>query len=199
MDFSILDGTGKGYRQKVDSSGRAQVDSVTRTQSQAAILSGDGYNLATGAINLTNANESALFYLKNNEEFPLVIKEIIFIVGASIGGTTTATATIKRNATDGTIVDNAIAIDSESNRNFSSAKLLTADIYKGAQGYTTTGGTTFAASNRSNFSGTINFDADIIVLEKGNSIACSFTPATSNTSQDVNIAITCFLDKGFDG
>ena len=63
---TILDGTGKGYEAKVDSDYRLTVSSVSRDLSSESARIGENYNINTGAITLTTANESAVAYIKNN-------------------------------------------------------------------------------------------------------------------------------------
>jgi hypothetical protein len=67
-------------------------------------------------------------------------------------------------------------------------------VYKGVEGDTITGGTLFAASGRDVFDAPVVFDAAPIKLSKGNSIAISYTPPTSNTSQTVIVAATIFVE-----
>ena len=47
--------------------------------------------------------------------------------------------------------------------------------------------------SKPNNEGFFNFDAEIIVLQKGNSIAVEYTPASGNTSQEIKVAVTCFF------
>lgn len=193
--ITIKDGSGKGYETKVDRNQRLHTDAVSRSQLEQAALVSDSYNLNTGAITLTSANESGIFYIKNNENKPLVISEILVIVGATTGGSGDAICEIIKNPTTGTVVSNATNVDTAENRNFGSAKTLTANIYKGAEASTITDGTTFASTTRSAFGTLISFDAASIVLEKGNSLAVTYQPPAGNTSQIVRVAITAFLES----
>lgn len=194
MDISIKDGSGAGYSVKVDDAYRLHTDSVTRTQSQQAILRGDGYNLSTGSITLTSATQSAVFYLKNDSDVPLVFKEIGLRLGTSTGGTGSATITLTANPTAGTIISNALALSTAFNRNLGSSRTITGDYYKGAQGYTLTGGTSAATTGTSSFLDAIIFDADIFVLPKGTSIGVLVTPPTGNTSQTCVVFATAFYE-----
>ena len=193
MAEQILDGTGKGYRMKVDSNNRAQVFAISEGLSIDAAKSGENYNINTGAVTLTSANESAVLYLKNNEDKTFVIEDIIVILGASTGGTGDLTVEVIRNPTLGTIISGASDVDVIGNRNFGSSRLLTADVYKGAEGNTMTDGTVFSDTTRSTASTIVHFDADVIVLPKGTSIGVNITPQTSNTSMSVKIAVVGYL------
>lgn len=194
MDISIKDGSGAGYSAKVDSAYRMHVDAIERTQSQQAILRGDGFNLSTGLITLTSATQSAVFYLKNDGDIPLVFKEIGIRLGTSTGGTGSATITLTANPTAGTIISNALTLSTAFNRNLGSSRMITGDYYKGAQGYTLTGGTSAATTSTTNFDDPIVFEADIFVLPKGTSIGVLVTPPTGNTSQTCVVFATAFYE-----
>lgn len=190
----IEDGKGTKQKAKVDKQNRLHTNAVTFTEFQAAVLNGDGYNISTGVINLTSGSESALWYLKNNTNIPIVIKEILVIPQDSAGGTGNAVIRIYRNPKTGTIIDNSLAVETLANRNFGSERPLDATTYKGVEGDTITGDT-FAVSSRSVFDTPIAFDAEIIVLENSNTIAVSFQPPSGNTSQNVVIACTLIEER----
>ena len=195
MGFSIQDGTGNGNEARVDKDRRLHTQSVSRTELTNAILNGNGYNLSTGAITLTTDGTSALGYLKNDGEFPLVLSEILVILNPSSGGSGNGIITIIKNPTEGTVISNADTNVNVSNRNFASSKTITGIIYKGAEGLTVTDGSNFAVTTRdAAFSDVVSFDAAPIVLEKGNSLAVTFKPATGNVSQTVVVAGTAFVE-----
>lgn len=189
----IKDGAGGGYGALVDKNNRLHTESVAREVLTEAVFQGDGYNFNTGEMTLTSANESAVGYFNYTGDSPFVITEIIFIVGSTAGGSGQGEAKIYRNPTGGTIVDNAVPIDVSANRDFSSSKTIDGLIYKGAEGYTTTGGTIFADSTRTSFGAVITFDAAPVILRKGNSLSVSWTPPAGNTSQTVKIAATGYM------
>lgn len=196
MAEEITDGTGSGYSAKVDSNNRLHVRSVSSTELSNAVLQGEAYNVSTGSINLTSANESAVGYFKYDGDDPIVIKEILVIITPSTGGSGAGLIKIKKNPTGGTIISNAVPVSTAANRDFSSAKSLDGLLYKGAEGDTITGeDEDFAISTRdAAFSGVLAFDAAPIVLRKGNSLAITFEPATGNTSQDIVVAGTIYVD-----
>lgn len=184
-----------GNGAKVDSNNRLHTESVNRTVLTEAVFKGEAFNFNTGAITLTTGGESALLYLSYDGSDPFVVTEIIFIIGSASGTLTSdGTAKILRNPTGGTIVSGAVNIDIAANREFSSSITVSGDLFKGAEGNTITGGTTFADTTRSSgFTGTINFDAAPIVLRKGNTLAVTWTPPAGNTSQVVKIASTGYI------
>lgn len=194
MATEIQDGSGSGNRAQVDSDHRLHVNSVGRTQLEQAVLLAESYNLSTGSVTLTSANESATFYLKYTGKDPLVIKEFLIILGASTGGSGNGLVKIFKNPTAGTIVSGAVDVSSNINRDFSSSNLLDASIYKGAEGNTLTDGEVFAITSRDVFDEPIVFDAAPIVLRKGNSFGIKYTPPTGNTSQSVVVAATVFVE-----
>ena len=191
----ITDGSGDGYQAKVDSNNHLHTEAVTTTQLKTACIRGDAFNFNTGAITLTSGNESAIGYFGYQGDDPFVITEILLILGAATG-TLTSDGTVKiyRNPTGGTIVSNADPIEIAANRNFSSSKVVSGNMYKGAEGYTITGGDLFAESTRgSSFSGVIPFDAGPIIVEKANTLCVSWEPPTGNTSQVVKVAATGYV------
>ena len=193
MGHQIEDGTGNGNRARVDSDKRLHVNSVSRTQLEQAVLLGQAYNVSTGSMTLTSANESAVGYFKYNGNDPLIIKEILVILGDS-NGTGSGLIKLIKNPTAGTIISNAVNVSAAINRDFGSANVLDANAYKGAEGDTITGGTTFAITSRNENAQVVTFDAAPIKLRKGNSIAVTYTPPSGNTSQSVVVAGTVFVE-----
>jgi hypothetical protein len=195
MSEQIIDGTGTGYKAKVDSDNRLHINGVVRQQVEQAVLVSDAYNVSTGSMSLTSANESAVSYFKYNGDDPIVVKEIIAVLGASIGGSGSGVIKILKNSTLGTIITEAKPVATATNRDFGSSKVLEADAYKGEEGDTLTDGDVFAVTSRdAAFAGVVSFDAAPIVLRKGNSISVTFTPAPGNTSQSIVIASTIFVE-----
>lgn len=195
MSDFLRDGTGKGYLQKVDGNNRAATRSVNTPENEAATKIGDSYNINTGLIDLTSADETPIIYVKNNESVNLHIKAIVFAAWTSTGGSGTdgvPKLVIVRNPTTGTLIDNANAVDINSNRNFGSSKNLTVDAYKGATGETFTDGSDHIIVHLGTSGRTfIGIDE---VLPKGASIGVKYTPQGSNTSQQVYAAIICHLE-----
>lgn len=185
MKTVVTDGSGKGYRQKVDSKNRAWTDSVSRMQLEQSILDSAGFNVATGLINLTNANQSALFYIKNDDERAMELVELGVRFGASAGGSGSLSIALTANPSAGTIIDNADAVATNFNRDLGSTRQINGDVYKGGQGYTLTGGISAAATSTSDLPGVILFDAAPFIIRQGNDLGILFTPPSGNTSIDV--------------
>ena len=193
MAEQIIDGKGTGKRAEVDSNNRLKTFSVSEGLSLDAAKKGENYNINTGSITLTSANESSVLYIKNNEDKNFVIEDVIIILGASTGGTGDLSINLVRNPTTGTIIDNATDADVVANRNFGSSRELVANVYKGAEGYTLTNGSDFADTTRSSASTVVHFDAYVIVLPKGTSLGVNIDPQASNTSMAVKVAIVGYL------
>jgi sRNA-binding regulator protein Hfq len=189
----IQDGTGKGNLAKVDSNQRLYTNAVTREEVELSIFLGNGYNINTGLITITNAGvDNGVWYLKNNGTDDVVIHEMLIILGTSTGGVGDGTLKVFRNPTTGTLISGALAVEANVNRNFSSSNAMEVLTYKGVTAATVTDGTTLGSTNRSGAS-VINFTSTPFILKTGNSIGVTWAAATSNTSQSVRIATTAFV------
>jgi hypothetical protein len=179
MGQQIEDGSGAGYRAKVDSTNKLNTRAVIEDSSIEAAINGEQFFVTSGGINLTSASASAVLYYKNEESYPLLMDRIVFGAGVSTGGTTNScTIAIKVNA-DG--LSSSAGTLTAVNSNFGSAKTLTVtNSEKGAEAATVTNGTTgptFFFPDKL----TSVFESRVI-LEPGNSVAISVTPPASNTS-----------------
>jgi hypothetical protein len=141
----LEDGAGGSHKAEVDSKNRLSTKSVSKSSSEQAIIEGRGFNVSTGLITLTSDSESGVGYFKYNGDGLLIIKEILVILGDSTGGSGVGRVEIIRNPSGGTVIDNAVDVSTAANRNFASAVLLNGDAYKGAEGNTLTGGTSFVS------------------------------------------------------
>ena len=159
----------------------------TVSEQDAESLVGESYNINTGLINLTSANESAVMYLKNTDTKNHIIPGMAFFLGNSTGGSGDWMITIVRNPTAGTIVSGASAVAINANNNYGNSQTLTADVYKGAEGNTLTGGADHILIGATG-SGRVFVSLTYLVLEPGSSIGVKITPPTSNTSADVYVA-----------
>jgi len=189
----IDDGTGKGNKAKIDSNNRLYTNAVTREEVELSIFLGNGYNINTGLVDITNAGvDNGIWYLKNNGSDDVVIHEILIILGTSTGGTGDGTLKVFRNPTAGTLISGALAVEANVNRNFASSNALDVTTYKGATAATVTDGATFGSTNRSG-TAVINFTSTPLLLKNGNSIGITWAAASGNTSQSVRIATTAFV------
>lgn len=194
MPETLRDGTGSGSLAKVNANNRLYVNSVSTSEDKKATEDGDSYNLNTGAITLTNAADTPVFYLKNNETQDLHITAFAIGLGTSDGtATDEVRITVIRNPTAGTIINSPTNVDINSNRNFGSSNTLTADVYKGATGDTMTDGTDHLLIFSPDF--TRAFITIDEILPTGASIGVKIRPPASNTSMDCYLAVICHLEN----
>jgi hypothetical protein len=175
---------------RVDNTNKAEVHSVQESEIDEATENGDSYNINTGNIGLTSQTESAIMYFKNNEDRDFSVDSLA--LGIDSSGTTgnDSIITIVRNPTS---VNFSNAVDMNANRNFGSSKILTADVYKGVEGSTITGGNDIAqfyADAGSRLYASIGF-----VLTKGDSIAIKIDTDTTSGTTNVYAAIIGHLKR----
>ena len=191
----IEDGTGTGKRLEINKLNRAKADAVTFDREDDAIAVGAGYQITSGQITFTSSGSaSGILYFKNDEDVDCVVDRVVLMVGT---GDTSGDwfHRIVRNPTGGTLIDNAVKAGI-SNSNHGSANLLNgngADIFKGVEGDTITGGTgvalpVHATSNR------IVFPIGRRV-PKGSSFAVEITSPTINSGSVIAVSVAhVFLD-----
>ena len=148
MSVTILDATGSGFKAKVDADNRLRVSSVNKTSSKQAIFDGDSFIVGTDIVTLTTDNESHLLYLKNTGNREMTIDIFSLSLGPSTGGSVLDAVTIRSliNPTTGTLISDATNVTTNINNLIGSSKLLTADVFMGAEGKTVTDGTIGAVS-----------------------------------------------------
>ena len=196
MAESIIDGRGTGSLAKVDGKGNLHTDSTVFSRGERASTEGEAFNINTGIIKLTSANKSSVFYLKNNQDYPMVIDTFFYLIGNSTGGSGDMIISIIRNPTNGTIVSGAVDCEMHGvNRNFGSSNTIENSlIYKGAEANTITNGVKFIESifNQSPTRAAIGVGA--IIIPKGSSISVEITPATGNTDVDIQVGLSLYLE-----
>ena len=189
MSSVTIKDSSTGYIAEVNSSKRLQTRSVTVSEQQQRSIDGYGFNLNTGTIALTSANESAVMYVKYTGTKTLHIQSVAVGVGKLGVSTDPVLVKMYRNPTDGTIVTNAVEGSQFENKNFGTATQLTSDFYKGVEGDTLTGGNLIAQfyANQSN-----RLFADIdFILPPQTSIGISLTPNDDGTGGNVYVALIC--------
>lgn len=140
-ELRLKDGTGSGNAAKVDVRNRLETHSTVITTSTQRSFDGAGYNLNTGKIALSDGSESSVFYMKYSGTTKFHVTRIVIGLGILAGTVSDSVEMfVKSNPTAGTIISNAVAVDMNANRDFSSANTLSADVYKGGQGDTITNG-----------------------------------------------------------
>ena len=140
-ELRVKDGTGSGYTAQVDNRNRIATLATTQGVSTQRSIDGFGYNLNTGKIALTDGAEAAVFYMKYTGTTKFHVTRIVIGLGI-LSGTVSESVEmfVKSNPSAGTIVNDAVGVDMNANRDFSSANTLPADVFKGGQGKTITDG-----------------------------------------------------------
>lgn len=197
MAEQIIDGTGRGFRVLVDSSNRLHTQAVTETIVESASEDGRAFNINTGTINLTTANESALLYLKNNGDRDIHISSVGYLLGNSTGGSGDVILKVIKNPTAGTVVSDAIATDILENKNVGSSNIITVDAYKGGEGKTLTDGSNFYYSLIAGAARPYVISTGTVVIPKGGSIGVKVTPQTGNTSMNIQIFLSAIEYKEY--
>jgi hypothetical protein len=188
--MQITDATGAGFAAKVDSSNRLRTRGVTSTEVNEEATLGNAYLISSGLVTLTSAAESAVLYLRNDEDDDLVLTRFIGSARASTGGSTShALVTLYSNPTGLTGGSGSDVVPK--NLNFGSTNTLLNTSELGQQGASIDGGEAFSAFVIP-LEG-LSSEGSSIVLPKGASIGISVVPPTGNTSLTVGIGINAHL------
>ena len=73
--MSLIEDASTGRSARVDSNNRLETQAISESLADAAANKGDRFNINTGTVTLTSASESAVLYIKNNEELFLTVTE----------------------------------------------------------------------------------------------------------------------------
>ena len=195
MTDYIQDGTGSGSRAKVDSKNRLHSFSTIETGGTEAALDGDLYNVNTGTVVLTSANESALLYMKNTDSVSWVINRVFYNAGTSIGGAGDFLAEVVANPATGTLIDSGVDLPVY-NLNFGSSKSLTSISKKGVEGSTVTDGQVRVGTIIPTSGTRVLISFDSIILEPGSSIGVTITPQTGNTAMNIQVGLNIYRITG---
>lgn len=187
MSFIIKSGIGNGKSVGVSSGKRLYTDSITETIQEAGVVAGETFNVATGVVNLTTDSESCIFYLRNLEDRDLLITSV-FINTNNGAGSVSGQPIFKvyRNPISGSIITNAVDVDTVSNSNFGSALILSGNIYKGVEGDTIGDASAVievALPPRAALS-FAEFNTRV-VLPRGAAYAVSYKPEAGTTNLDI--------------
>ena len=180
MSDFIKDGTGSGRNAKVGVANRLHTHSLAVSVPSLATSLGDAFNVSSELVTLTTAGESALLYIKNNEEEALSIITEFVNIGTATGSTAKGIIKFYLTPSAGTIVSDATEAQ-VLNRSIGNTQTLTADAYKGAEGKTFTDGSIIALPSPG---GAITSE---YIIPRGTSFGLSYTPATGTTSQQIQI------------
>jgi len=179
---------------KIDENRRLHTQSVSLSSAQAASENSRAYNINSDWITLTDAADTPVLYIKNNETNDLHITAFAIGLDTATNGSATelSTVTVVRNPTTGTIISSTPTdAPMVSNNNFGSNDTLTADVYIGATGDTMTNGTDHAKIGVSDFNRL--FASIDVVLPKGSSVGIKIDPPAGSNSFPVYAAALCHV------
>lgn len=188
MGFQIEDGTGKGRKAGVDTTNKLLARATIESIFDEAAEEGLANFIGTPLITLTNAAESAIFYIKNNEDVDIIFENFYFVAEATTGGAPDMfRVSFYKNPTS---ISSGTAV-TPLNQNFGSSRILDATVEYGAQGSAVTGGTNAALLSFP--IGVFNDTNAKLILPKGTSLAITVTPPTGNTSMPVQFGARTIL------
>ncbi len=173
----IIDGTGGGFRAKVDSSKRLLTRSISVQEDAEANANGDSYVITDGGTLLTSASQSTILFFQTDNERDLKIDRVLALSTLSTGATLTAAWFFSFIKNPTSISEGTDFVPS--NNNFGSANTLEGTYQKGAEGVTLTGGTPFGAVPVSQVT-PFNFPVDVII-PKGQRLGVNIIPPPGNT------------------
>ena len=179
MSTTIQDGTGSKRKVAVNSKNKLETVAIISSEEIDVTRSGETYTVSSGTVSFTGSAETAMLYLKNNDDRDMTIDRAVVFIGSASGSLPHEDWTLKiiRNPpATGTIITNAVA-SGVSNGNHGSNNLPDATYYKGVQGDTLGGNAAgFPIQQQSN---RYIFPIQKI-LPKGTSIGLKLTPPASN-------------------
>ena len=185
----IKDGRGSGNNVRVGPTYRIYTDALTRTDRDIAALTGDAFNINTGSITLTSANESGVLYVKNDSTDHLVCSQLVYMFAGSTGGSGSGEVYVYRNPTEGTLRSGASTSGLRlENKNHGSNKPVDGEVFRGAEGNTVTDGDIYIETFLG-IGSTARLELGYLVLPQGTSLAVTVIPPAGNTSMDIKIAL----------
>jgi hypothetical protein len=181
-----------GDTAKIDVNNRLHTNALSVDVTLSETLNNNAYDISTGGlVTLTGTGESALIYLKNNNNEDLIVTTVFLDSTASTGGSGSGSLKWYLNPEAGTLIDDA----SEAltiNRRIGSPNNISADRYKATgESKTLTGGTEITFP--------VNAGVNILfgkpfVIPKGQRFGVSYTPPTGNSSMGIQIGLLVIVD-----
>jgi hypothetical protein len=190
----LEDGQGTGKKAGINGRNEVKTFSITESEAQASTFLGDAYNINSGDVTGLTAGDATLLYLKNDEDYDIIIEAVAIGLRGFTGLTDMAQITLIQNPTAGDIITDATPVSMNANRNFGSSKTLknTTLTYKGKAAGTITGGNDaiyFYSGNNSRLFANIGIE-----LPRGSSLAIKVeSDATAGTAY---AALVAFVKDG---
>ena len=187
MGRTIKDGTGSGYEAAVDKTNRLKSRSISEDAWVEAVQNGDHFAVTSGQVTLTTADESAMFYLKNDDSSDIVVDRVILNTQDSTGGTLDK-FNLKINFGPSGMTSGSGNDLTQVNTNLGSSKTLTLTSEKGLEGASLDNG---SVAGNWEIENPTYFRAISVrwYLPKGSSIGLSIVPPTGNTSMVATVAL----------
>jgi hypothetical protein len=135
---------GNGTTVDINDKRELKVFAVTETESQASLELGKAYNINSKDVSSMTAGDATLIYLYNDEDYPILIEQMIIGVRGLTGLTDMAQWTTISNPTGGDLISDATTTGViRANRLGGTSQTLksTTLVYKGKASGTVTGGT----------------------------------------------------------
>lgn len=192
----IKDGTGTGAAAKVSADqNRLAVAANTLSGENFAAQAGDAYRVNPGVITLTTANESGLFYMKNNENRDIAIRSNIVRFGTTVSGSGNLYARFYTNPVAGTLLTSG-SVFVPHNRNLGSSKTIDVDCRVGTGAALTV--TDYDEITVEFIKAAAPYDLQsiidpIFIMPKGSSLALTVTAPSGNASMQCAYTIGFFL------
>lgn len=191
MGIQIVNGR-NGNTAEVDDTFRLRGRNISEPEIHHASELGYTYNVNSGSVNLTSANESMILYIKNTENYDFYIMNLIINIGVSTLGSGDVIVNMYKNPTGGTIISGALSADINQNWNTGSTNTFDSVTYKGVEGATQTGGIKFFSTIVSTPSRTA-IPIDKIIIPKGRSVVVGVDAPALNTSMNVQVTARGFV------
>ena len=172
MGWRVEDGKGNGFHAGVNDENQLLTQSEIHSETRQHTDDGEVFILGSDIISLTTTGAySGILYIKNTSTTKNFYIDDIQCQSNGV----TCNWRLTRNPTTGTLISNATA-GLEGNMNFSNAGVFDGDVYKGADTYTVTDGTTIATGADKLMDGEVRGG---IVLGPTNTLAISADPSAA--------------------
>jgi hypothetical protein len=184
MAIIIEDGKGTGFCAGVTNENRFLVSAVSDSLLDHGTTNGNSYIIDTGIISLTSASESAVIYVKNNNQSLYMRNSYIQFNFGKSNSSGDVIVKLYTNPTGGTIISGGSSTPGY-NRNISNSIPANLTSFIGSEGKTQIGGTQILTSIFQDK--TSNIVQSGIIVSNGSSFIITVQPPTSNTGMNISI------------
>ena len=185
MPDTIRDGKGRGFLSGVNFDNELLTRSTSVPQRLHSAVDGLYYEATTGIINLSDANELDIIYLKYTGDKAVVVDRVFYDSWASTGGTAN-TGVLRYYHTITSVTGGSAA--TVTNTRFSSTNSLNATVTKSTA---FTGGTVWWSGLFSS-GGSTALEEGRILLTQNDTFGISVQADDSNSSMDVSVNIAMY-------